>query len=266
MLPTVKTAYGVRIFPRRQTPDAKRQLSRLLLLFVALASLFLAPSAKAAGVTCATVGSKLGIQATCMDTCGSNTMNLTSVFQGQNGIDAGALCPATQICCVNTGPVMCEGFANTFNLQGQCRSLCNGATETEFPFAGQSLCGSTNLCCVVGKASITTQNVVDRVTAGAKPTSNTAQATSQPQVLPDPLGGVNIPTLIGNIVRTFTGIAGSLALLMFVYGGIRYILSGGEQAAVQSSKKILFNASIGIVLIFLAYLLTSTIINAMLAT
>jgi len=190
-----------------------------------------------------------------------------------SGIDSTAFCPNMQSCCAKSGQNTCEGMANAFNQQGMCRpSICNSSAnslETEFLIEGQNvdLCGSAGTCCIVGRASITPQSLAALIgSASTAKTTTPAAPTGATQTLYDPLGGVNIPTLIGNVVRTFTGIAGSLALLMFVYGGVMYILSGGEKASVEKSKTILFNASIGIVLIFLAYLLTSTIINAMLAT
>lgn len=94
------------------------------------------------------------------------------------------------------------------------------------------------------------------------------RSTSAPETakrLPDPLGGVNIPTFIGNVIRTFAGIAGTIALCMFVYGGIMLIMSGGEQAKVTNGRKILINASIGLLLIFSAYTFVTAIIGAILA-
>jgi len=85
------------------------------------------------------------------------------------------------------------------------------------------------------------------------------------KTLPDPLGGANIHSIIGNIIRTFAGIAGSIALIMFVYGGIMMITSGGAQDKVKSARTILMNAAIGIVLIFAAYTFVAAIIDAILA-
>lgn len=86
-----------------------------------------------------------------------------------------------------------------------------------------------------------------------------------PIALPDPLSGANLPSLLGNAIRTFAGIAGSIALLMFVYGGVMYILSGGESSKVKDATAILKNAAIGIILIFGAYLFVSAILDAVLA-
>jgi hypothetical protein len=89
--------------------------------------------------------------------------------------------------------------------------------------------------------------------------------TGSPTTLPDPLQGVNIPKLIGNIVRTFSGIAGAVALAMFVWGGVKYIISGGDPSKVKAARGILINASWGIILIFGAYTFVDAIIDAILA-
>lgn len=104
----------------------------------------------------------------------------------------------------------------------------------------------------------------DTVSSGSLGSGSSAPSGGGSVQVPDPLNGADIPSLIGNIVRTFAGIAGSIALAIFVWGGFSYILSGGESSKVKASTEMLRNASIGIVLIFGAYMLTATIINAIL--
>lgn len=42
--------------------------------------------------------------------------------------------------------------------------------------------------------------------------------------------------LIGNIINAVLGISGSLALLMFIYGGFTWMLSGGNAEKVTKGK------------------------------
>lgn len=60
-----------------------------------------------------------------------------------------------------------------------------------------------------------------------------------------------------NITRLILGVMGSIALLMFAYGGIYFIIAAGNQNKVEKGKTILTNAVIGIVLILTSW----TIIN-----
>lgn len=95
----------------------------------------------------------------------------------------------------------------------------------------------------------------------AKAPAKPAAKPGAPVTLPDPLSGLNFPKLLGNVIRTFAGIAGAIALLMFVYGGVMWILSGGVSDKVKNAQKILINAAIGLILIFGAYTFVSSIVN-----
>lgn len=56
-----------------------------------------------------------------------------------------------------------------------------------------------------------------------------------------------------SISKLILGITGSLALLMFVYGGFTWLISSGNREMVQKGKNILIAAVIGIVIVFAAY-------------
>jgi hypothetical protein len=81
--------------------------------------------------------------------------------------------------------------------------------------------------------------------------------------LPNPLPGVtSVPLLIGNIVKTALGIVGSLALVMFIYGGFVWMLAAGNEQAVEKGKNVLVWAAVGLVVIFASYSLVNFVINA----
>jgi len=83
------------------------------------------------------------------------------------------------------------------------------------------------------------------------------------QELTDPLGNVSIPVLIGRVIRVALGISGSVALLMFIYGGFIWLTSGGKSEAIEKGKKTLIWAVIGLVVIFTAYLAVDQVIRAL---
>lgn len=70
-----------------------------------------------------------------------------------------------------------------------------------------------------------------------------------------------VPSLVcvlqtfGNISQIILGLTGSLALLMFVYGGFLLVTSGGSQEKVGQGKKAITNAIIGILIIMTSGLL-----------
>jgi hypothetical protein len=75
-------------------------------------------------------------------------------------------------------------------------------------------------------------------------------------VLPNPLGDIyTLPVLVGHIIRALLGIVGSLALVVFIYGGFVWMSSVGNGDRVDKGKNILAWAVIGLAVIFSAYAL-----------
>jgi hypothetical protein len=83
-----------------------------------------------------------------------------------------------------------------------------------------------------------------------------------PGGLVNPLGTTNIPQLIGRIIKAILGIIGSIAFLMFIYGGFLWMTAGGSPEAVKKGKETLIWATIGLATIFFAYAAVSFVINA----
>lgn len=59
------------------------------------------------------------------------------------------------------------------------------------------------------------------------------------------------------IFKTVTNILlyliGAVSVIMLIIGGLRYVVSGGDQSAVTSAKNTILYAIVGIVVAFLAY-------------
>lgn len=69
------------------------------------------------------------------------------------------------------------------------------------------------------------------------------------------------------IFRTVTNIllflVGAVSVIMLIIGGIRYVVSGGDQAAVTSAKNTILYAIVGIVVAFLAYAAVSFVTSSL---
>lgn len=196
-----------------------------------------------------------GVKGVCKRSPTEQDANLTEIQYWSNMLASGEECPNGSVCTVPRGNEFCKAAAANEGLEGDYVCVSKGDCEKDIAEAagvlrGQ-LCPSGQSCCIAKPG------------AAAAP-SGPAEAGT-PKTLPDPLGGANIHSIIGNVIKTFSGIVGSIALLMFVYGGIMMILSGGDTTKVANAKKILVNAAIGIVLIFAAYTFVSAIIDAILA-
>jgi hypothetical protein len=75
----------------------------------------------------------------------------------------------------------------------------------------------------------------------------------------------NVLEVLINVGKFLLGLVGSLALLMFVYGGFVWLTSRGESEKIVEGKKILLNAVIGIVITFSAYVVVAFVVNALTA-
>lgn len=79
--------------------------------------------------------------------------------------------------------------------------------------------------------------------------------------LSNPLGTTDISVILGRVVSAFLGIAGSVALLMFVYGGFTWITSGGSSERITKGKNTMIWATIGIAFIFSSYAMLSYLLR-----
>lgn len=81
--------------------------------------------------------------------------------------------------------------------------------------------------------------------------------------LDNPLGkNVSTPqALIGKVINAVLGVVGSLALLMFVYGGLTWMTSSGSQEKVKKGRDIIIWSAIGLAVIFSAYALVRILIT-----
>ena len=79
-----------------------------------------------------------------------------------------------------------------------------------------------------------------------------------------------VPTeLFGNtgiftqITNTALAIVGLIAVFMLIFGGIRYIISGGDQKKVTDAKNTILYAIIGLIIALLAYAIVNFVLNAL---
>lgn len=74
--------------------------------------------------------------------------------------------------------------------------------------------------------------------------------------------GRDIYQTIGLIIGIFFGILGIIFLVLAIYAGFLWMTSAGNADQVDKAKRILINATIGLVITLSAYAITSFIVNA----
>lgn len=65
--------------------------------------------------------------------------------------------------------------------------------------------------------------------------------------------------LFRNVVTAILSLVGVALFVMFVVGGFKFLVSGGDQKQLQSAQQTLTYAVIGLVVIVLAFLILRTI-------
>lgn len=90
-----------------------------------------------------------------------------------------------------------------------------------------------------------------------------APRMTQAVELINPLGETDPRLLIGRLIQAVLSIVGSIALLMFVYGGVLWITSMGESQRVEKGKKILVWAVLGLAMIAASYVVVNAVILAL---
>lgn len=82
----------------------------------------------------------------------------------------------------------------------------------------------------------------EALNVGVAPLANTGLRTEQ-----------DIRVTIANIIRIILGFLGTIAVILMLYGGFLIMTAGGNAEKVQSGRKTLINAAIGLAIILSAY-------------
>jgi hypothetical protein len=100
-----------------------------------------------------------------------------------------------------------------------------------------------------------TSTTCDDTTLTINNGANCSKGTNTPQNLFGE-GGI-----FQTIVNIFLYIIGAVAVLMLVYGGIRYTISGGDAKNVTAAKDTILYGVVGIVVAILAYAIVNFVIG-----
>jgi hypothetical protein len=149
----------------------------------------------------------------------------------------------------------------------QAACTCNDASHT----VKDQTC-SSDADCTTPCASIATGGVCS---GAVTPTNTSTTPSSGTNVtLENPLtfcgkgtsalsGQQCVQLIIGNVIKAALGIVGSIALLMIMWGGFRWLTAMGNSEKVEKGKEILIWSVIGLIVIFGAYAITSYVITAL---
>jgi hypothetical protein len=74
-------------------------------------------------------------------------------------------------------------------------------------------------------------------------------------------GTTGVNKLITDIVNIFSVIVGIVSVIMIIYGGFRYVTSGGDSGNVSNAKNTIIYAIIGLVVVALAQFIVQFVLD-----
>lgn len=75
-----------------------------------------------------------------------------------------------------------------------------------------------------------------------------------------------LPTMAGKIIGAALSLLGVVFLVLMVYGGILWMTAHGNAEQLKKSREIIIAAIVGLIVVLLAYALTSFIMNSLATT
>lgn len=73
--------------------------------------------------------------------------------------------------------------------------------------------------------------------------------------------GGSIETYFKSVVNILLFVIGAVAVVMIVIGGIRYVVSGGDQSSVTGAKNTILYAVVGLAVAILAYSIVNFVVT-----
>lgn len=131
-----------------------------------------------------------------------------------------------------------------------CNCTCNGTTYTTVAISATT-CASA---CIAMSGTFNSCNPILPADGEDFDPADNGAANDDSIKLRNPLSTIDSPQqLIGNIINAVLGVVGSIALLMFVYGGLIWMTSAGSAEKIKQGKDIIVWSAIGLAIIFFAY-------------
>jgi len=71
----------------------------------------------------------------------------------------------------------------------------------------------------------------------------------------------DLPTLVGSIINIVLGFLGIVLLIYLIWGGFKWMTSGGSEDGVNEAKTMIRNAIIGLIIIVASYAISSFVLT-----
>ena len=71
----------------------------------------------------------------------------------------------------------------------------------------------------------------------------------------------DLPALFGGIANTLIFIVGAVSVIMMILGGLRYVISNGDQKNITAAKDTILYAVIGLIVALASYAIVNFVIK-----
>jgi cytochrome bd-type quinol oxidase subunit 2 len=111
-------------------------------------------------------------------------------------------------------------------------------------------------------ADVTQTDINGQLKCGSNLDVNGAVNTSTPKACTTTTGsGNDFNTILKKIINILSVLVGAIAVIMVILGGFRYVTSAGSEKGVESAKKTILYALIGLVIVALAQVIVHFVLN-----
>ena len=198
----------------------------------------------------------------CLDTCsGSLALGCQNFYRKDATTDTAnnACVSATSGCCQVTATSITGAayFTYSVNDQNECEYYCKALVGCTSLYKKGQVPNTNTGICETPKTTTTSDETKGKDSVGAKEVKLDLPNPT------NPLGTVNPSEVIGRIIKALLAIIGSIFLLLVVYGGFTWMTAAGNDAKVEKGRNTVMWAVAGLVVIFLAWMLTGFVLEAL---
>ena len=79
-------------------------------------------------------------------------------------------------------------------------------------------------------------------------------------------GKGSVPYIVGTIINGVLGFLGVICLLLIIYAGLKWMLAGGSEEDINTSRQIIKYAIIGVIVIVGSYALSSYVVDKIISS
>ena len=86
-------------------------------------------------------------------------------------------------------------------------------------------------------------------------------AVQDPQACPTGNNGNSLPDIVAKVINIFSWVVGAVSVIMLIYGGFKYITSGGDSGGVTAAKNTILYAIVGLVIVALSQVIVNFVLT-----